>query len=437
MPIIRRGGHVHLDFSPPTDAQRPFFTELQLQKLHRALFHPSAAKIYKLLKRADPAKSHPDTMDVLKKISDARHCCQSYADAPTSFKIRFPDEVVFNRELRMDLMFIDRQPILHIIDAAPGFQAAAFLEGEYASTIWNAFVLCWSRLFIGDPERITADHGSVFRSHLFEQCCFEHGITLQFTGTEQHNALGTGEKYHHPLTKDFLKFHQDYPTIKRQVLLQCAIFAMNTTLGPDGLVPCVLFFGSFPRLPAVFQEQSLSNRKRFLLMATAKEEYMKQISKFGVNVGLRHNVPAASAIKYCIGDSVYTYREKPRAWTGPHQVVGVDGKYILVDVGTKLTSFSISHLKPSLIPLPIMWTEVLTPSVPRVSSPEMAIAMKDELDQWFARGTFKIVILRDPSDKIILPTKFVWTTKHEDVFFGGGRRIGTRLPLCSLRGAEA
>jgi hypothetical protein len=23
------------------------------------------------------------------------------------------------------------------------------------------------------------------------------------------------------------------------------------------------------------------------------------------------------------------------------------------------------------------------------------------------------------------------------VFFGGGRRIGTRLPLCSLRGAEA
>jgi hypothetical protein len=102
---------------------------------------------------------------------------------------------------------------------------------------------------------------------------------------------------------------------------------------------------------------------------------------------------------------------------------------ILVDVGTKFTSHNVSHLKPSLIPLPIMWTEVLSPSDPHKSSPEMTIAMKDELDQLFAPGTFQIVILRDPSGKYSHPTKFIWTIKHEDgkdvykdIFLIGGHR---------------
>jgi hypothetical protein len=48
---------------------------------------------------------------------------------------------------------------------------------------------------------------------------------------------------------------------------------------------------------------------------------MKLIATFRVNAGLRHNVPAASAIVYSIGDSVYTYSEMPGVWTGTHRVV--------------------------------------------------------------------------------------------------------------------
>jgi hypothetical protein len=83
----------------------------------------------------------------------------------------------------------------------------------------------------------------------------------------------------------------------------------------------------------------------------------------------------------------------------------VDGKNILVDVGAKFASFNVSHWEP-LMPLPIFWAEVLTPSDPRVNSPEMTTAMKNELDQLFARGTFKIVIRRNPSENTYtLPTK--------------------------------
>jgi hypothetical protein len=57
------------------------------------------------------------------------------------FKIRCSDEaVVFNRELRMDLVLdvIDREPSLDIIDVGTGFLAAVFLNGQDASTVWNA-----------------------------------------------------------------------------------------------------------------------------------------------------------------------------------------------------------------------------------------------------------------------------------------------------------
>jgi Reverse transcriptase (RNA-dependent DNA polymerase) len=162
------------------------------------------------------------------------------------------------------------------------------------------------------------------------------------------------------------------------------------------------------------EQPLISDARAFYGTDVAKEEYMKLIATFRVNAGLRHNVPAASAIVYSIGDSDYTYSEMPCVWTGTHRVVGFDGKAILVDVGTMLTSLKVSHLKSSPIPLRIMRTEVLTPSDPRVGSPEMTIAMKDEIDQLFARGTFKIVILRDRRHKSIRPTKFIWTINLEN-----------------------
>jgi hypothetical protein len=67
---------------------------------------------------------------------------------------------------------------------------------------------------------------------------------------------------------------------------------------------------------ACLMEHSLiSGARAFYGTDLAKEEFMKQSAKFRFNAGFRHNVPAASAIVYSIGDSVFTYREKPRVWT--------------------------------------------------------------------------------------------------------------------------
>jgi hypothetical protein len=65
-------------------------------------------------------------------------------------------------------------------------------------------------------------------------------------------------------------------------------------------------------LVCLMEQPLISDARAFYGTDVAKEEYMKLIATFRVNAGLRHNGPAASAIVYTIGDSVYTYREKPR-----------------------------------------------------------------------------------------------------------------------------
>jgi hypothetical protein len=67
------------------------------------------------------------------------------------------------------------------------------------------------------------------------------------------------------------------------------------------------------------------------------------------------------------------------------------------------------------MPLPILWAEVLTPSDPRVSSPEMTTATQDELDQLFARGTFRLSFVGTRVTKRILSRQSsVHTIQYED-----------------------
>jgi hypothetical protein len=57
--------------------------------------------------------------------------CLKDSSAPIRFQIRTPDNVVFNRERRLDLVFLDqRDPSLHVVDAGTTYHSAIFLEGE-------------------------------------------------------------------------------------------------------------------------------------------------------------------------------------------------------------------------------------------------------------------------------------------------------------------
>ena len=102
--------------------------------------HPSVDKPFNLLKRAYPHYLEPDTMDILKYISKSCHACQVYSSRPITFQVRFPDEVVFNKSIYLDLMYLDGKPVLWIKGVGINYSAARFLAVGNAQAVWDTFM---------------------------------------------------------------------------------------------------------------------------------------------------------------------------------------------------------------------------------------------------------------------------------------------------------
>jgi hypothetical protein len=305
--------------------------------------------------------------------------------------------------------------ITHVVDAGTTYQAAIFLEGEGFVPVWNAFVKCWTRAYVGDPESITVDSDSVFSSAVFAQTCAAHEITMKTTGVESHSSHGVGERCHDPLRPIYRKIREENPGVERQVLLQCAVFAMNSTLGPDGLVPILLVYGQLPREPSLASIPPLTVKQRFSLMTTARAEYEQWVAQWRVATGLSKKPPESADRMYAAGEQVYVYLERHHAWTGPHKIISVNGKDVVLELPNGHQHFNVAMVNPSMTQTTeIRWTEVLQPNDPRRGSENMTSAIRAELMGLIKRGKFKLVELADASDKNVIPAKFVISIKHEN-----------------------
>jgi hypothetical protein len=132
-PLTRKLGHLYPNLAPEHSI---LFTKTELYKLHRSFFHPSSEKLLNLLKRARPEQVTTETRKLLNEIVDACTACQTFAPKPLSFRVSIPEEdLVFNDELSMDLMWFDGAAALHVIDTATRFSSATFLETQSVDSV--------------------------------------------------------------------------------------------------------------------------------------------------------------------------------------------------------------------------------------------------------------------------------------------------------------
>ena len=182
-----------------------------------------------------------------------------------------PDGIVFNQKLAIDLMFLNKQPVLHVVDTQTHFSAAMFLREQSTDAVWNAFLYCWATLYIGYPERLRVDRGSQFISKKFQETCNMTGIRLIYSGVESHNSIEAGERYHDPLLRIYQKIRFSEPDIALDLTLRLAVKAMNETMNPEGLVPSLLVFGALPRFPA-FNTTLPNQEQRMRALQIARSE---------------------------------------------------------------------------------------------------------------------------------------------------------------------
>jgi hypothetical protein len=144
-PLTRFGGHIYLDWS---ELHNTMFNESQLEKLHRQFYHPSADKLYNLIKRARPDQVHDETRNILQEITSTCHPCQMMARKPISFTVGSAkdNEITFNREIAMDIVYLAGKPALHIID----IDTLSRLQSFYAPCL---LMMCGMQSY---------DHGRMF-----------------------------------------------------------------------------------------------------------------------------------------------------------------------------------------------------------------------------------------------------------------------------------
>lgn len=103
--VVRNHGHVYFEWTPKHTI---LCTKSKLIKLNRGFHHPSSDKLYNLVKRARPQQLSPETTRILDNIVQPWGACEGCGPCPVGFKvcIRSEDEIVFDNEVSMDLMFI-------------------------------------------------------------------------------------------------------------------------------------------------------------------------------------------------------------------------------------------------------------------------------------------------------------------------------------------
>jgi hypothetical protein len=244
LPITRKHGHLYLEWDFP----EILFSKEQIQKLHLQFYHPSADKLFRLIQRAKPEEATSETKKMLLDINNACLTCQRFTQKPFTFQVSMPKGIVFNHELALDLMYLERLPVLHVVDTQTHFSSAVFLYGETVEEVWYAFLECWVTLYPGYPDKIRTDQGTQFKSPRWKELTDATGIQLILSGVESHNSIVPGERYHASLRRIFQKIRYDFPNLNLNLILRIAVKAMNDKMNPEGLVPSYLLFGIMPRL---------------------------------------------------------------------------------------------------------------------------------------------------------------------------------------------
>jgi hypothetical protein len=133
--------------------------------------------------------------------------------------------------------------------------------------------------------------------------------------------------------------------VLKQFVLQIAIKAVNNTAGPDGLVPTLLVFSTYPRMTTT-DTLSLTVTERGKAITKAIKQIAELHAKRQVTDVLKQrNGPNINDIlDVLISKDVLIYKED-KGWKGPYTFVLNDSQTCTVTLLSGLIRFRITSVK--------------------------------------------------------------------------------------------
>ena len=328
----------------PADLPSALYTVAELQKLHKQFGHPSVHALHNLLSTANKKDCNSKVRRALERITKECSTCQAHAPRTRRFKLSIgTGPLRFNHTLAVDVMYLDGRPVLHAVDEATHFCSAIFLRKVSAEETWKALLRCWSRVYLGHPDRIRVDQGSNFVAKHFLDCCTAEDIQVLQAPIESPSTITHVERYHAPLRAAYTKIRDALPKEESDAdCLQLAVKSVNDTLGPEGLCPTLLVYGTIPRPPR--RTPAETQIRRAEVVSKAMGEVRKEFARRKIAFALKHPRAATAQTQdeelrmLPAGSPVRVYRTRTRKWEGPFPLVSVDNGVVVVQLpsGRKL-----------------------------------------------------------------------------------------------------
>lgn len=325
------------------------FSESELFQLHRSFGHPSVTALYKLLRRARYNEVNEKIRRSIKEIVKRCKVCEAYSSKPKRFKLTVgSEEARFNHMVAVDIMYINKDPVLHVIDEATHFMSACWLRKVSSKEVWNGLLRCWSNTYLGPPDFLRIDQGSQFVSSEFKSTADTARIQILETPIECPGSMSHIERYHGPLRVAYEKLATELKGERKDDLLKMAVSATNNTTGPEGLCPTLYVFGAIPR-PA---RTSIAPDQ--LTRARAIDAAMKEVQQYHT----RKKIPFAKSFKgpygkeqmeldcLKLGDKVMVFRKTSNLWEGPFKFISKENETVCIQLPRGRKIFRSNVEKP-------------------------------------------------------------------------------------------
>jgi hypothetical protein len=100
-------------------------------------------------------------------------------------------------------MYLDRKPVLQVVDSATAFQAVRFLKDMSACIAWDTLRICWIDTYLGPPDKLIHNAGKNFASTEFRQLASSMAIEVKEVLVKAYNSVGQVERYYAPLRRAY------------------------------------------------------------------------------------------------------------------------------------------------------------------------------------------------------------------------------------------
>ena len=313
------------------------------RKLHRQFGHASKHKLIATIKAVYPDEDH-SLLDKVGTTFSCETCSKFQRDGPHPVA-SLPKIAEFNVTVGMDLFYIKKVKVLHVIDMFTKFCRLSVVESTKSEEVVQKFHESWTSLF-GKPTYIRFDLGPEFDNEEFLNLRDVIGCQLEAVGGGAHFAMGGVENKHRDLRDMVVRMCKDLGGCAVSTVLPEVNTAMNELKNVYGYSPAQLVFGFQPNLPH-FPAQKHSSvepgeepvsvyrgymQRKMEVLQQARKAYLKSMAKARMTLAMSKNQrPDRRLFKR--GELVDYWCDVTKGyerWRGPARVSAVDDKEDLV-----------------------------------------------------------------------------------------------------------